>query len=120
MDNGMTNGPKVTYPDGSTEQLKGQKVEIRLKRPILGSNGKQEVLGWLTIFDAVGNVLVKDKPLGMENATMLSMGWNGLNSSGMKVAGGTYLGRYVVKNIVNGETKREETGKVRIARKTMK
>jgi hypothetical protein len=121
VDKGVVNGPTVTYPDGrAPEQIKGQKIEIKLKRPVVGTSGKQEIQAWLTIFDAVGNVLLQDRPLGMENPTTLSMGWDGTNLNKMKVAGGTYLGRYVVKHIVGGETKKEETGKVKLARKTVK
>jgi hypothetical protein len=120
---GLTNGPTVTYPEAlgrSPKQINGQKIEIRLKRPIVGSSGKQEVQGLLTIFDAVGNVLLKDEPLGMESPTILSMGWDGTNLNKMKVAGGTYLARYVVRHIVNNEVKKEEMGKVKLARKTEK
>ena len=63
---------------------------------------QQEIQGWLTVFDAVGNVMLQDEPLGKEDKTILSMGWDGKNKKGMNVAGGTYLARYVVKQIVDG------------------
>jgi hypothetical protein len=116
---GMVNGPMITYPDGTQKQISGIKVEIRLKRPIDGPKG-QEIQAWLTVFDAVGNVMLQDEPLGKEDKAILSMGWNGKNKKGMNAAGGTYLARYVVKQIVDGVTKREETGKTRIGIKTVK
>jgi hypothetical protein len=116
---GITNGPTITYPDGNTKQISGIKVEVRLKRPVDGPNG-QEIQGWLTVFDAVGNVLLENEPLGKEAAAILSMGWDGKNKKGMKVAGGTYLGKYVIKDIVKGEVKREERGKLKIGIKTVK
>jgi len=57
---------------------------------------------------------------GKEAAAILSMGWDGKNKKGMKVAGGTYLGKYVIKDIVKGEVKREERGKLKIGIKTVK
>jgi hypothetical protein len=117
---GMTHGPMITYSDGTTKQIFGLKVEIRLKRPVDNAFGKQEIFGWLTIFDAVGNVLLENEPLGKESAEKLSMGWDAKNKAKMQVAGGTYLARYVVRQIVNGEMKKEEAGKIKLGVRTTK
>jgi hypothetical protein len=60
--------------------------------------------GTYTIFDAVGNVLADQMPMGPDGAYSLSIIWDGKNKKGMNVAGGTYLLRATAENILTGQS----------------
>ncbi len=118
----IKNGPWLRYPNRDDPvQLTGSvKIDVLLSRNIDGPDGKPEIQGWLTIFDAVGNVVLENVPFGKETQVKLSMGWDLRNKNKSRVAGGTYLGRIVVKDILNNIVKREETASVKIGIKTVK
>jgi len=63
--------------------------------------------GTLTIFDALGSVVLSGKNLRINktNPTWLSYLWNGKNSSGAPVGNGVYFVKIAVKNRTSGATK---------------
>jgi hypothetical protein len=115
----------VQFPDqpSATKQITGQICELVLKRPVQGANGNHVVQAWITIFDAVGNVLVDKAPMGVDskNRVKLLWAWDGKNKNKVQVAGGTYLTRYDVKSFnENGVLDREERGNGKTGVRTVK
>ena len=120
----MTAQREIKLPNEPPKRQFGQIFELVLKRRVLNDNNQQEVQAWVTVFDAVGHVLVDQAQMGMDindtsNAKLVYV-WNGKNLRGMQAAGGTYLARYVVKAIIDGEVKREERGSGKLGIKTLK
>jgi hypothetical protein len=125
FDGNLTAYRMIQLPnESSPKQQTGQIFELVLKRRILNENNQQQVQAWVTVFDAVGHVLVNKAQMGMDvndtSNTKLAWVWNGKNLRGMQAAGGTYLARYVVKAIIDGEVKREERGSGKVGIKTVK
>jgi hypothetical protein len=114
----------VQFPDNptATKQIKGQIFELILKRPVQGPDGSHIVKAWVTVFDAVGNVLVDKAPMGVDskNRVKLLWAWDGKNKKNMQVSGGTYLARYLVQNFNNGVIVREEAGSAKTGIRTAK
>jgi hypothetical protein len=96
----------ITTPTGQTITKNGVKIQVVLTRPIVGPNSKPELEGFLTIFDAVGNVILDNEPLLPEagKPRNLSVVWNCKNIRGSAVGNGTYLSRIKVRNISSNYT----------------
>ncbi|MDD5673446.1 MAG: FlgD immunoglobulin-like domain containing protein [Chitinivibrionales bacterium] len=80
-------------------------IFVRVWRPVTNAT--------VTIFDAVGHVVVDKKQLvaDPDSALKLSCTWDGTNRSGMRVATGTYLARILVEDQPSG---RKQTIKLNI------
>jgi hypothetical protein len=62
------------------------------------------IRGWITIYDAVGNVIVPRKSMEPGTDGNLYFGWNGTNVHQRTVGAGTYLGLVEVDDKLNGQT----------------
>ena len=89
---GETRIPDKLWNEGDPHY--GVRLEIVLANPTTSQN----IIGWVTIFDAVGNVVYGKAPMKFDpqDATKnkLYIIWDGYNKKGSKVAGGTYLAKF--------------------------
>jgi hypothetical protein len=102
---------------GPSDPASGTKIWVVLNKPAVGPSGAQVIAGTVTIFDAVGNVVVKNTALKIDPQGNLAFVWNGENKSGMKVSYGTYLARLMVNDSSTGK---KENMQIKIGVKSLK
>jgi hypothetical protein len=83
----------------------GTRIEVSLIPAIQQDLLTGKVRATLSIFDAVGNVLLDKVEMSVdEERIKLFKTWDGKTSKGMYVGGGTYLARIVVEDLVRNKT----------------
>jgi hypothetical protein len=108
--------PNVTIPPGRRggDPANGIRIEILLNSANTSGELGDTRPARCTIFDAVGNVVLKDALLKPDPASQRKKYfiWDGRNKNGMAVAGGTYLARIQVEDRISGSkvTKRLTLG----------
>ena len=112
---GVTEVP-VSQRNASDPAL-GTKIWVVLNKPPLGTSGAQVIIGTVTIFDAVGNVVVKNTSMKIDGSNNLAFVWDGKNKSGMKVSYGTYLARVRVNEPSTG---RKDSRQINVGVKSQK
>jgi hypothetical protein len=80
------------------------RIEILLNSSNVTTVGGDNRPATCSIFDAVGNVIIKETPLKADPAAPRKkyIIWDGRNKNGMTVAGGTYLARITVQDRKTG------------------
>jgi hypothetical protein len=95
----------VPYPTKENKNIPGVLFRMDLFIP------SKIATGTFTVFDAVGNAVVKDVSMNPDGDYSVSKIWDGKNSDGAYVAGGTYLVRGTAVNTLTKQTE-TRTGKV--------
>jgi hypothetical protein len=95
---------------GPNDPARGTRIEVLLVRAVLQDLISGKVRATLTIFDAVGDVVVEkiDMKPDATNARLYFI-WDGKTRQGMRAAPGTYLARLILDDLVRGRTQQFQT-----------
>jgi hypothetical protein len=94
---------------GTGDPTHGSRLEISFVRAVEQDLQNGNVRATITIYDAVGNVLVDNKDMKFDSKNIsdnvkLYFIWDGKTSKGSLAAPGTYLARMTVQDITRGRT----------------
>ena len=89
----------VTKRSGN-DPVFGTRIEVTLSAPPVDNAGNVLVSGNITIFDAVGNVIMEKKDM-RPDGPMLYTVWDGKNRKGVWVAAGNYLAKVEIVNMTD-------------------
>jgi hypothetical protein len=101
--NPFTPGKTLVPGTGTTDLRPGTRVEVSLVPAIIANLTNGKVKGTVTIFDAVGNMVVEKSDLlpDLTNVKLYWI-WDGRTRKGSMASAGTYLARIVIEDLEHG------------------
>jgi hypothetical protein len=96
---------QTLVPVTSTTDLRvGTRIEVSLVPAIVAKLIKDEVTGTMTIFDAVGNMVIDNLQMLKDvDKVKIFWFWDGKTKKGSMAAPGTYLARIVITDLTQGK-----------------